>query len=404
VGRGSTFSGRRILGLQGSVGDAAERHQAEAEQRDAEASTDALTRFGHDFSRIPVHGSRLPLLRYGSATLSSGNGRKDANQHREDSLPVTDGPPTAAQAEEIPSRAEEIPPPEEQPATPAEEPASRADASSDKPEERVTDAPSAVAIIPFDHAPLATPGERIIFNAELSDPSPGNFQLDYSTTGGHFTSASGPTTRTIPGLVSGNVDFFVPTPWDGATTVQVVLKVKKTADSSVVRTETWNFGLKKSYPTTMKQREGTGEVNMPGTYSYDIGPALAAPATKPFYGHQTILETFGNWTLANIAPADIKPAYRTANALASAAAVSQHFLGNYAGGHGTFTVDADDRIYDQHSGHPDLSNLVSNLAAPKDVEVALPQTYEAKPGTALGNYTVTRVLKADGTTWKVKKG
>jgi hypothetical protein len=363
-----------------------------------------LTRFGYDFSRIPVHASRPPVLWYGSAALPSGNGRKDANQRREDDVRVYDGPPTATQAEEIPSRAEEIPPPAEQPATRAKEPASRAGASADKQDVRVTDAPSAVAIIPFDRTPLAAPGERIIFNAELRDPSPGNFQLEYSTTGGHFTSATGPTTRTIAGLTSGNVDFFVPTPWNGTTAVQVVMKLKKTADNSVVRTETWNFGLKRSYPTTMTQREGTGEVNMPGTYSYDIGLALAAPATKPFYGHQTILETFGNWTLANIAPADIKPAYRTANALASAAAVSQHFLGTYAGEHGTFTVDADDRIYDQHSGHPNLSNLVSNLAAPKDVEVALPQTYEAKPGTALGNYTVTRVLKADGTTWKVKKG
>jgi hypothetical protein len=329
--------------------------------------------------------------------LSSGNGRQDANQRREDGVGVTNGPPTATQAEEIPR-------PTERPATRAEEPASRAAASADKKDERVTNAPSAIFIIPDDRAPLAAPGERIMFYAEFNDPSSGDFQLDYSTTGGHFSSATGPTTCTIAGLKSGNVNFFVPTPWNGTPAVQVVLKVKKTSDSSVVRTENWHFGLKRSYPTTMTQREGTGEVNLPGIYSYDIGPALAAPATKPFYGHQTILERFGKQTLANIAPADIAPAYLTAHKLTSAAAVSAHFVDSGSGGNGTFTVDPDDRIFDQHGNHPDLSNLVANLVKPKDVEVALPQTYEAKPGTALGNYTVTRVLKADGTTWKVKKG
>jgi hypothetical protein len=270
-------------------------------------------------------------------------------------------------------------------------------------DERVSDAPVGTYIVPFDRHPKAAPGERIIFSGEFSDASPASYQLEYSTTGGHFTSATGPTTRTIAGLISGNVDFFVPNPWDGTTTVQVVLKVKKISDNSVTQTVTWDFGLKAQVPTTMTQREGTGEVNLPGVYNYDIGPAIAGK-TAPFYQHQTILERFGNWTLANIVPADIEAVYRTAHSLNSAAVVSQHFLGNYAGGHGTFTVNANDRIADQHDGHPNLSNLSSHLAAPKDIQVALPQTYEATPGTALGNYTVTRILKADGSTWKVKKG
>jgi hypothetical protein len=153
----------------------------------------------------------------------------------------------------------------------------------------------------------------------------------------------------------------------------------------------------------MTQREGTGEVSLPGVYTYDIGPAIAS-GTAPFYEHQTILERFSNWTLGNIQPADIVESYRLAKGLSTAAAVSAHFLGTYAGSNGTFTVNADDRIADQHGGHPNLSNLVAKLAAPKDIEVVLPQTYEAQPGVALGNYKVTRILKADGTTWKVKKG
>ena len=236
------------------------------------------------------------------------------------------------------------------------------------------------------------PGEWIIFRSVFTDPSPASYQLEYSSSGGHFTSATGPTTRTIAGLNSGNVDFFVPTPWNGTSTVQVVLRVRKISDNSITHTETWDFGLKTRYPTTMTQQEGTGERVMPAIYHYNIGPALPT-GTAPFYQHQTILERFGNWTLANIVPADIAPAYRMSHLLNSAQAVSQHFLGNYAGNNGTFTVDAHDRIADQHGGQPNLSNLVSNLATPKDIEVALPQTYEAQPGTALGNYTITRVLK-----------
>jgi hypothetical protein len=267
----------------------------------------------------------------------------------------------------------------------------------------VSDAPAATHMIPFDRAPLAAPGERVIFNSVFTDPSPSSYQLEYSATGGNFTSASGPTSRTIAGLTSGNVDFFIPTPWIGTPPVQVVMILRKISDSSVVRTETWNFGLKTRIPTTMTQREGVGERTLPGVYTYDIGPAII-PMMPPYYQHQTILEQFSTWTLANIVPADIKPAYAATHSLTSVPAITAHFLGPYAGSNGTFTVNANDRIADRHGGHPNLSNLVANLVTPKDIEVALPQTYEATPGTTLGSYTVTRVLKADGTTWMVKKG
>jgi hypothetical protein len=178
--------------------------------------------------------------------------------------------------------------------------------------------------------------------------------------------------------------------------------LKKISTNTFVQTETWNFGLKTRYPTTMTQVETTGERNMPAAYTYDIGPPLLV-ATPPYYEHQTILERFSNWRLANIVPADIVGAYRTANSLTSTAAISQHFLTNYAGLNGTFTVNANDRIGDQHSGAPDVSNLVSKLVTPKEIHVALPQVYEAKPGTTLGSYTITRIRKTDGT-WKVKKG
>lgn len=270
-------------------------------------------------------------------------------------------------------------------------------------DEAMVDAPAASYIVPFDRHPLAAAGERIIFSAVFTDPSPASYRLDYSSTGGHFNSASGPTSRSIAGLTSGNVDFFVPTGWLGMNPVQVVLKVVKIADGLPAQTETWDFGLKNRVPTRMTQKETTGERSLPGVYSYDLGPAVV-PLLPPFYEHQTILERFGNWTLANIVPADIAEPYRSAHGLTTAAAVFSHFLGNYAGNNGTFTVNAKDQIYDQHGGHPNLANLVANLAAPKAIEVSLPQVYEAMPGVTLGSYAVTRILQADGTTWKVKKG
>lgn len=304
---------------------------------------------------------------------------------------------SAATAEQPETREVAEPPVHE-----AAEPATAETGPQPREPDEVTDAPVATYVVPFDRAPLSAPGERIIFRAQYADPTPANYRIEFTTTGGRFISATGATTHTVDGLSTGNVDFFVPSPWDGSTTVQVVMKVKKVSDGAVQSTETWNFGLKQRYPTTITQREGTGEVSIPGIYSYDLGPAVSG-ATAPYYQHQTILERFDNWTLGNIGPEDIVEAYRTQQGLTTAAAVSAHFLGRYGGNNGTFTVNANDRIGDRHGGHPDLSRLVSKLAAPKDVHVVLPQVYEAQPGVALGRYRVTRILKADGTTWKMTK-
>jgi hypothetical protein len=265
----------------------------------------------------------------------------------------------------------------------------------------LSDAPTASYIVPFDRSPLAAPGERIICRAEFTGGTASEYEIVYTTTGGHFTTATGPTTLTIQGLTSGNVNFFVPTPWNGTDAVSVAMQLKKKSDGSAVQTETWNFGKKAYYPTTMTQREGTGEVDLPGRYTYDIGPARST-GTAPFYQHQTILEWFDNWSISNITPEDIREAYRTTHGLTSTAAITTHFIGAYAGNNGTFTVNASDRVGDRHGGHPDVENLASNLTTPKDIEVALPQTYEAQPGTALARFMVTRVRKTDGS-WKVKK-
>jgi hypothetical protein len=385
--------------FQRTIGNQAVLRLMEQENSAGGAATPSLS-YGLD--RMAMHGSRrgtgpAPIQRNSSAARTSGQAVTNGpllGVQRDEEVKKPD-PKSAAAATAQPAATTAGP----QPATTSAQPASATPAAG---KEAVHNAPSATYIIPFDHSPLAAPGERVIFRSELTDPSPGDFKLEYSTTGGHFDSASGGTSKTIAGLSSGNVDFFVPKPWDGTATVQVVLKVKKTSDSSVVQTETWNFALKAHVPTTITQKEGSGEINLPGVYSYDLGPALAT-GHKPFYEHQTILERFSAQTLGNIGPADIKPAYRTAHSLDTAAKVSQHFVDSGSGGNGTFTIDANDQIFDKHDGHSDLTNLVANLTAPKDIEVVLPQTYEATPGTALGNFKITRVLKADGTTWKVKK-
>ena len=289
------------------------------------------------------------------------------------------------------------------PAIPGERPAVPAEASAGEEDRPLVNVPSVEYILPYDHSPLAAPGERVIFGAVFNDPTPGDYRLEYSTTGGHFDSATGPTTKTIAGLVAGNVDFFVPTPWTGTSAVRVVLRLRRISTNAVVQTETWNFALKSRYPTTMTQRETTGERTMPADYTYDIGPRLRT-GRAPFYQHQTILERFGAWSLANIVPADINGAYRTRHSLNSTAAITSHFIGaTNTGLNGTFTVDANDRIGDRHDGAINVSNLVTNLVAPKDIDIALPQVYEAQPGTTLGSYTITRVRKANGT-WRVRKG
>jgi len=369
-----------------------------APQLRTEAPARSRSAQSRDWSSIP-HFQREALRRQHESTL--GTEGLSPEQRRSDSRAVINGPasgPSSPAAAGPSQKPEQLTP--KVPEKPVQAPAP---AAAPDPKTAIRNAPSATALIPFDQSPLVAPGERIIFNATLTDPSPGDYELQYSTTGGHFNSDSGATAVTKAGLISGNVDFFVPKPWDGSSTVQVVLKVVKKADHSVARTDTWTFALKAHIPTTATQVETTGERALGSTYSYDIGPALRT-GHKPFYQHQTILERFGEQKLANIAPADIAPAYRRAHSLDTADKVSAHFVTTGSGGNGTFTVDGGDQIFDMHAGHDDLSNLVTNLAAPKDIEVALPQTYEANPGTALANFTIKRILKADGTTWKLKKG
>ncbi|HMA33937.1 MAG TPA: hypothetical protein VKY74_05590 [Chloroflexia bacterium] len=256
-------------------------------------------------------------------------------------------------------------------------------------------------VVPFDHQPRSLPGEEVLFNDVFNHADPTLFQLVFTGAGGKFDSATGAASKTIAGLNSGNLPFFVDAAWDGKSAVTVKLEVQRLADHATVLTYNWTFGKKENIPTTITQQETEGERDLPSIYSYKVGPDLKADG-KSDYVHETILETFGVNT-CNITLADLKPAFRTAHPeITNDAQLTTFFFGG-SGSNGTFTVDADDKIFDQHGGGmPDKAVFEAALITMKEIHVDLPQTYTAKPGTPLGKYTIRRILKTDGSK-KLKK-
>src|SRR4051812_46046640 len=84
--------------------------------------------------------------------------------------------------------------------------------------------PTEGTLIPFDRTPLSLPGEEVLFNDNFTHADPSLFQLVYTGTGGKFDSAGGSASKTIAGLDSGNLPFFVDSAWNGTTTVAVKLE------------------------------------------------------------------------------------------------------------------------------------------------------------------------------------
>jgi hypothetical protein len=250
--------------------------------------------------------------------------------------------------------------------------------------------------VPFDRAPRSSPGERIIFNERLTYPLPHDYhKLVYTATGGGFDAAGGAASKTINGLTSGNLDFFIDAAWTGAAAVTVKCEVKTRSTDLVVRTIDWTFSKKTTVPTEMRQIEGEGRVALPGVYSYKLGPDIGT-AGGPDYEHQTILERFGART-CNITMAELKPAFQTAHPeITSDADICAHFFGT-SSSNGTFTVDASDQVYDQHGGGvPDLADFQAALVTMKEITCDLPQVYEVTPGVALARFNVRRILTVGG--------
>jgi hypothetical protein len=257
--------------------------------------------------------------------------------------------------------------------------------------------PHELMVIPFDHSPMSAPGETVLFHALFDQAPSADFQLVFSGAGGKFDGAA---TRTVAGLDSGNVPFVIDRAWNGSTPVTVRLELKRVADGSVVKPWTWTFSKKVHLPTTIAQDQGEGEFPLGQAYDYKLGPDLGNDG-KIDYGHQTILETFDPPT-ANFTLAEIKPAWKRQNpgVTTDAQLVAKLFGGS--GANGTFTVDADDKIHDQHDGMPDKADFEAALTTMKEIRVDIVQTYSVQPGTPLVRYRITRILKTDGSK-KVKK-
>lgn len=68
------------------------------------------------------------------------------------------------------------------------------------------------------------------------------------------------------------------------------MQLKKQSDGSAVQTETWSFGKKAYDPPTMTQREGTGEVDLPGGYTHDIGRRARALHGHPGAQDRRVVE------------------------------------------------------------------------------------------------------------------
>ncbi len=134
-------------------------------------------------------------------------------------------------------------------------------------------------------------------------------------------------------------------------------------------------------------------------YNYKVGPSRHS-GHDDYIGF-TVLEKFGPYR-SNLTVADIKPAYAQAHGLDSDAKIAAHFFPG-SSNHGTFTISAGDKMADQHGGMAGGDEAKAQLVAPKQVEKVLDQTYESDPGTALGQYTITRILKTDGSKKVMKK-
>jgi hypothetical protein len=264
-----------------------------------------------------------------------------------------------------------------------------------------SDAPTAYNIIPHDRNPLSSPGERIIFGAVYTDPSPGTYQLVFTCAGGDFNSAgSGVKSGTFPGINKRNLDFYVPATWNKTSAITVKLELQKVADSSVVNTVNWTFGPKVNIPTTIAQQETDGERALGSIYTYKVGPDVGGDGNDD-YLHETVLESFGTRS-SNLTVAELKPAWATSHGITTDQQITDYFFGT-SSDNGTFTISAGDIFQDQHGGGiPDKARFEEALTTMKNITCDLPQTYSANPGTALGRYTVQRLLKTGGE-MKLKK-
>jgi hypothetical protein len=276
--------------------------------------------------------------------------------------------------------------------------------------------PVAAALIPFDQNPMASIGERIIFNSTYADaaPIPGaTYDLRYTAVGGTFGTRSGATVKNVAGFVSGNVNFFVSSSWHGQHPVTVTLDLIETLPApvavglappppapppAIIDTNVWTFGYRGSSPTKMTQTNTEGERPLGSVYTY----LMSGPRAGVNYQGHTVLERFLPNT-SNINYTDLKQSFKNANPyVRTKDEITAYFFGG-PGDNGTFTIDALNQIYDAHGGGvPSLATFNAAHKFSKEATSDLPQIYETSAGNIIGRYAIRRILKTNGVQ-KVKK-
>jgi hypothetical protein len=271
-------------------------------------------------------------------------------------------------------------------------------------------APTKVYQCPFDNAPQSSAGERVIFNGQYQFAPPAGLphyhEIEYTAAGGAGWDAAGGTAtktfRTGPGagdIYTQNQNLFIDAAWTGAAPITVTMTVRARSTNTVIQTVVWTFTLRTTAPTTITQVETEGERPLPSSYNYTLGPDLTPGA--PDYEHQTILESFSSWG-TTLAETEFDSGWLTTNAVATTADINAKFFAGPVN-NGTFTVTASDQITDGHNGfQTQLKKLWDGLKVKKDVPVETTQTYSAG-ATTVGTYTLRHILKADGTTYVMRK-
>jgi hypothetical protein len=271
-------------------------------------------------------------------------------------------------------------------------------------------APTSLYQCPFDNAPQSSPGERIIFNGRYQFAAPAGLphyhEIEYvAAGGGSWDSVGGATAKTFNGgggpnqIFTQNQDLHLDPAWTGAAPITVTMNIKERSTHTVVQTRVWTFTLRGTAPTTITQVEPETERPLPSSYKYTLGPDLT-PGTAD-YQHQTILESFTGWG-TTLAESEFTSSWLSTHGVASTADINARFFSAPVN-NGTFTVDANDQILDGHNGwQTPLKTLWDGLKVKKDVPVETTQTYSVG-GTTVGTYTLRHILKADGTTYVMRK-
>jgi hypothetical protein len=264
-----------------------------------------------------------------------------------------------------------------------------------------------------------SPSEKVIFNLALQDKDrkrrrgtaawtdfdgTGPYVITMTITGpGSWDSLdSGTKTTTRNSLSTGNIFLYANSNWPDGQTITVTAKVTDgggappAPDVGTVKdpdfTITWTIVKRSTCPTTIQTVVGAINVfraDIPAVYTYHLGPALPAPAMAPYYENQTILESFQAVSAFNFTMTDVLMAFKTAHpAITTPDMVVQFFWPLNIFNNGTFVINSDDRMADQHSGGAGHDEAFTAAAIAAGYGFSLPQTYSCGPNH-LQDYTIT---------------